>query len=300
MPNTRIAEAPAKVNLFLRVLGARPDGYHEIETLIAPISLEDRLEVHADADPSFRTLSLSLEVTGDPGLVRGVPNDESNLVIRAASALADRAGVRGFADITLEKRIPAAAGLGGGSSDAAATLKVLNDLWDCGLDERTLLDVGASIGSDVPALLMDGPAIARGRGDRVEAAKVSPLSVAVVTFPFGVSTRDAFAWWDEAHGTTGPDPSPLVEAALSGGEALGGLLFNDLEGVVVRRHPEIGEARRALLAGGAFGAVMSGSGPTVVGCLSPPGRRLEEDVEGALERISGRLPTYAFVRDRGA
>src|SRR5207249_4246824 len=136
------------------------------------------------------------------------------------SSGADRAGVRGFADITLEKRIPAAAGLGGGSSDAAATLKVLNDLWDCGLDERTLLDVGASIGSDVPALLMDGPAIARGRGDRVEPAEVSPLSVAVVTFPFGVSTRDAFAWWDEAHGTTGPDPSPLVEAALSGGEAL--------------------------------------------------------------------------------
>ena len=111
---TDIREARAKVNVFLRVMGRRADGFHDLETLIVPISLSDRLEVRADNNPAqFKTLSLSLEVSGDPQIIRGVPADESNLVLRAAAALAERAGVRGFADVSLEKRIPAAAGLGG-------------------------------------------------------------------------------------------------------------------------------------------------------------------------------------------
>lgn len=297
--NTRVVEAPAKVNLFLRVLGTRPDGYHELETLILPISLADRLEVHADADPSFRTLSISLDVTGEDALIRDVPRDETNLVVRAGLALADRTAVRGFADIALDKRIPSAAGLGGGSSDAAAALRALNELWGCGLDDPALREVGGSIGSDVPALMMGGPALARGRGERVEAVAVRALSLLVVTFPFGVSTPDAFRWWDEAGGPAGPDPEPVLEAARSGGE-LAGSLFNDLEAPVARRHPEIAEAKRLLLAGGALGAVMSGSGPTVFGVLAGPDARVEQGAEEEIAGLAGRPPDYVTAKGSSA
>src|SRR6266542_111855 len=135
--NTVEVEAPAKVNPFLRVLGLREDGYHDLETLILPVSLADVVRVHAYADPSmFRTLSLGLDVTGEPSLTRGVPVDETNLAMRAAMALAEDVQPKGFADSVIDKWIPAAAGLGGGSSDAAAVLRALNGLWSAGLDEE--------------------------------------------------------------------------------------------------------------------------------------------------------------------
>jgi 4-diphosphocytidyl-2-C-methyl-D-erythritol kinase len=268
LPRTLSVEAQAKVNLFLRVLRRRPDGYHELETLVAPIDFADRMEVHADSGPEFRTLALALDITGDPAVVSGVPMDESNLVLRAARALSDAAGTRGFADITLEKRVPAAAGLGGGSADAAATLRVLNELWECGLEDGPLSEVAASVGSDVPAFLVGGPALARGRGERVEPIPVPSLKLALVTFPFGVSTADAFRWWDEEGGRSGADPEPILSAARGGSvAALGDVLFNDLEDVVTRRHPTIAEAKERLLHAGAVGVVMSGSGPTLVALL---------------------------------
>src|SRR5439155_21609646 len=139
------------------------------ETLIVRLSLADRLRINASADRrSFRTLALSLEMAGDPAIAPAVPVDQSNLVLMAAAALAERAQVRGFADIVLEKRIPAAAGLGGGSADAAATLEALNELWEVGLGPEALSSVAASIGADVPALLAPNAALARGRGERTE------------------------------------------------------------------------------------------------------------------------------------
>jgi 4-diphosphocytidyl-2-C-methyl-D-erythritol kinase len=296
--DTRWMEARAKVNLFLRVLGIRPDGYHDLETLIVPISLADRLQIHARADESFRTLSLSLDVSGDPELVRGVPRDESNLVMRAAVALAERLGVRGFADIELEKMVRSAAGLGGGSADAAAVLLLLNELWHCGMNAEELRDVGASVGSDVPALMMGQPTLAAGRGERVQLARCRPLGLAVVTFSFAVSTPEAYRWWDEA-GTTGPDPSPLLEAARDGDVAdLAPLLFNDLQDPVIRHHAEVGRAGSILLDGGAVGAVMSGSGPTVVGLMRAPADRLAPAAEQAIEELSGEPPKY--VRTTGS
>src|SRR5213593_1413348 len=144
LPNTLEVDAPAKVNLSLRVLGRRPDGFHDIQSLIAPVTLADRLVVHGHADPSaFRTLSLALEITGSRELTRGVPADESNLILRSATALAAHTEVRGFAEFVLDKRIPTAAGLGGGSSDAAAALSALNRLWGCDLDGGTLAAIGA-------------------------------------------------------------------------------------------------------------------------------------------------------------
>ena len=252
-------EARAKVNVFLRVLSAREDGYHDLESLVVPISLADRVTVRA-AD------RLHVEVKGAAERTGEAPAGGLNLALVAALALGDACPQAGGALVEIEKRIPVAAGLGGGSADAAATLLALNELWGCDLDPPTLADVGARIGSDVPAMLADAPVLMFGRGDQVAPAEVASLWWVVVTFDFGVRSPDAYRWWDELGGPTGPNPEPLLAAASTGDAgALGPLLFNDLETPVFARHPEIGEAKTALLAGGALGAVMSGSGSSVVG-----------------------------------
>jgi 4-diphosphocytidyl-2-C-methyl-D-erythritol kinase len=294
--------APAKVNLFLRVLGRREDGYHDLETVVLPVGLADTLEFRAAADPAASDLSLSLRVDGPPELVRGVPSGEANLVLRAARALAERGGVRGFAQITLEKAVPSAAGLGGGSADAAATIRTLDRLWGCGLDEAALGGVAAAVGSDVPALLHGGPVLARGRGERVEPVEVPRLTWLVCPFDFAVSTADAFDWWDQDGGVSGPDPEALIAAAAAardssdafGRETLGRTTWNDLERPVVRRHPVVGRALKALRSRGAAAAVLSGSGPTVAGLFArgladaERNRRLEEH----LGEITGRPPVW--------
>jgi 4-diphosphocytidyl-2-C-methyl-D-erythritol kinase len=296
-PHTATVEARAKVNLFLRVLGRRADGYHDLQSLIVPIDLADRLKIHAVSDSTeFRTLSLSLQVTGQEELIRGVPADDSNLVLRAASALADRAHPRGFADVTLDKRVPTAGGLGGGSADAAATLKALNHLWACGLDHRELLEVAAEVGSDVPALLLGGAVMAEGRGERVEPSSIPRLNLALATFSFGVSTADAFRWWDEDGASTGRDPASILDQVDRDGrgeghvdpQPLAQLLYNDLERSVTRRHPIVGEVKDLLLHAGALAAVMSGSGPSLFSILPPEMAQLEGPEWEALSRLAGR------------
>lgn len=251
-------EAPAKINVFLRVLGPREDGYHDLESLVVPTSLADVVTVH-EAD------ALRVDVRGAPALAGEVPAGGLNLALVAALALGDACPDAGGAEIVVEKRIPVAAGLGGGSADAAATILALNELWGCDVDEGTLAELGERIGSDVPAMLAAGPVLVCGRGEIVAPAEVAPLHWVLVHFDFGVRSPDAYRWWDEAR-STGPDPGTLLEAAAAGdAEALGPLLFNDLEAAVFARHAVIGEAKGELLAAGALGAVMSGSGSSVVG-----------------------------------
>lgn len=251
-------EAPAKINVFLRVLGPREDGYHDLESLVVPTSLADVVTVH-EAD------ALRVDVRGAPALAGEVPAGGLNLALVAALALGDACPDAGGAEIVVEKRIPVAAGLGGGSADAAATILALNELWGCDVDEGTLAELGERIGSDVPAMLAAGPVLVCGRGEIVAPAEVAPLHWVLVHFDFGVRSPDAYRWWDEAR-STGPDPGPMLEAAAAGdAEALGPLLFNDLEAAVFARHAVIGEAKGELLAAGALGAVMSGSGSSVVG-----------------------------------
>jgi 4-diphosphocytidyl-2-C-methyl-D-erythritol kinase len=277
LPNTQEVDAPAKVNLSLRVLRRRDDGFHDIDSVVAPISLADRILIHAHADPSqFRTLSLSLRIAGDPELVRPVPSDESNLVLRAAGALAERAGVRGFAEIELEKRVPTAAGLGGGSADAAATLKALNDLWGCGLGLEDLGRVAAAVGSDVPALLAGRTVRIRGRGEVVAPAEPARARFVLVPFDFGVRTADAYRWWDEDGGPAAP----------------GDEWFNDLEPPVLARHPRIEEARAELQRAGLERVILCGSGPTLAGLLSEQAS-LDLDAAAAIRSVSGRPPLYA-------
>ena len=255
------AAAHAKVNVFLRVLGRRDDGYHEIESLLLPISLADHVTVEDDDE-----LTVSLEGS----TVVGVPADDRNLVLRAAAALAAEAGGpagRG-ARITIEKHVPAAAGLGGGSADAAVALRLLNELWAIGANREDLARIGLDVGSDVPGLLLGGPAFVRGRGEVVEPVLAQSTTWVAKTFSFGVSSVDAYTWWD-ARAATGPDPGALIAAAEAGNDTLlGSALFNDLQGPVAARHPEIASTIDAFVEAGARGAVMSGSGPTVVALCS--------------------------------
>ncbi|MEX2458475.1 MAG: 4-(cytidine 5'-diphospho)-2-C-methyl-D-erythritol kinase [Actinomycetota bacterium] len=247
--------AHAKVNPFLRVIGRRPDGFHEVETLVHPIDLADDLTVRQVPN------GFVLRVEGE--LAASVPAGPENLVVRAAAAMRAACGAGSGAEIVLVKRIPVAAGLGGGSADAAAVIDALGELWGCA---DVAGRVAASIGSDVPALLAETPVLARGRGELVEPAEVAPCRWRVIPAGFGITAAQAYGWWDEDGGHTGPDPAPLLAALAAGDlEAAGPRLFNDLEEPILRRHPELQEAKARLLAEGAFGAVISGSGPSVAG-----------------------------------
>jgi 4-diphosphocytidyl-2-C-methyl-D-erythritol kinase len=263
--------APAKLNVFLRVRERRSDGYHEIESLVQPITLADGVRA-AHRDHGF-----GLTLAGDRAAE--VPPGDENLVLRAARALAADTGESRGANLTLVKTIPVAAGLGGGSADAAATLRALDRLWGYGLPVERLAPVAAEVGSDVPALLSGGPTLIGGRGERLEGVTVARTWWVLMIADFEVSVGDAYRWWDEDGARSGPDPIPLLEAVTVADPArLGPLLFNDLEGPVVARHPEVGRARESLLAAGAVGTVMCGSGPTVAG-LARDGRHAEELAE---------------------
>ena len=251
--------AHAKINLFLRVLSTREDGYHEIESLVVPISLADHVVVR----PAEQ---LRVEISGVPALSSEPPAGGLNLALVAALALADVCPDAAGALVEIDKRIPVAGGLGGGSADAAAALLALNELWGCEVDAATLEAIGERLGSDVPAMLSGEPVLMAGRGERLAPAQVAPFHWVLVRFGFGVRSPDAYRWWDEDEAGTGPDPDGLLAAAAAGeADALGPLLFNDLERPVSARHPEIGEAKRRLIEAGALGAVMSGSGSSVIG-----------------------------------
>lgn len=272
--------AHAKLNLFLRVLSRRPDGYHDIETLIQPVTLADELRV------DLELTDLAYGVTGPHAA--GVPEDGSDLVDAAFDALYERGDPRiTGARIELVKNVPVAAGLGGGSADAAATLRALDRLWMLSLGIEGLLPMAAELGSDVPALLWGGPVLAEGKGDRVEPVDVPDSWWVLIVQDFGVSSADAYGWWDRDGGPTGSGPAALLEA-LRGGDPdeYGPLLFNDLEGPVSARHTRVTGAREALLDAGALGAVMSGSGPTVAG--------LARD-RGHAEELAGRTGGIAVA-----
>jgi 4-diphosphocytidyl-2-C-methyl-D-erythritol kinase len=258
-----IRPAHAKVNAFLRVLGRREDGYHDIQTLILPLELHDVVT----AEPAER---LEVVVRGErAGELDGAGGD--SLVARAAHAWATAAGVGApRARITVDKRIPVAAGLGGGSADAAAAILALDELNGSGLDRDALLRVAAGVGSDVPALLAGEPVFADGRGEHVVPVHAIATQWVVRPFAFGVAAADAYAWWD-ADPATGPDPGAVVAAFETGnGELLGSALFDDLQRGVVARHPEVARVIASFLEAGALGAVMTGSGPTVVALARHP------------------------------
>jgi 4-diphosphocytidyl-2-C-methyl-D-erythritol kinase len=252
--STIVITAAAKVNLVLEILGKRPDGYHELATVMQAVDLSDRITL-ADADRvEFATDSAT------------VPADDTNLAVRAAHALADAAGVTRGVRITLAKRIPVAAGLGGGSSDAAAVLLGLNRLWRLRWPVARLEEVAVKLGMDVPFFLRGGAALATGRGERIARIAGGTVALVLVNPGFAVSTAAAYAGVTPGLYSDGARARATAAALVARRPArLATTLYNALEGVVAPAHPEIGRIRAALQAAGALGAAMSGSGPTVFG-----------------------------------
>jgi 4-diphosphocytidyl-2-C-methyl-D-erythritol kinase len=233
----------AKVNLSLRVLATRPDGYHELRTIFQSIALHDTLTIRAARGPFRLTCD-------DPNC----PADYTNLIWRAADAMwkaARRQGNPRDVAIDLQKRIPMHAGLGGGSSDAAAALRVFARMWR--VEEARARAIGRELGADVPYFFEGGTVLGLERGDLLFPLIDRPPAWVVLVFPsFGVSTKEAFAWWDACRS--------LERLALTPNR-----LLNDLEAVVSNRHPEIARIVTRLRNAGASQAAMSGSGSTVFG-----------------------------------
>jgi 4-diphosphocytidyl-2-C-methyl-D-erythritol kinase len=248
---------PAKINLMLRVGALGPDGRHDVRTLLQTISLTDTLTAAAREGP----FKLS-------GRAPGVPADRTNLVWRAAEDLWRHAGRTGDprgVHIRLQKAIPAAAGLGGGSADAAAALVALNVLWGLRLRRRDLRGLAAGLGADVPFFLLGGTAIGLGRGDEIYPVDdVARFGVVVIKPSFGVSTAEAYGWLDadRAAGLADAAPAATLDAGWDSGPVS---LANDLEPPVSRRHPEVAEMVAACRREGALAAGMTGSGSAVFG-----------------------------------
>lgn len=254
-------QAPAKINLYLDILGIRDDGFHEIETLMQSVSLADELTFTLDRD---KERSVSLKVEGNDAL----PTDESNLIIRAVRAYEEYRPINGRLEIILKKRIPTEAGLGGGSADAAATLRALNNLSPDPLDDIELFFIAVSLGSDVPFCLRCGTHICRGRGELLSnVASIKGLNLVIVNSGERVSTPKAYSALDLAFGdfksVEGRADINSVAASLKNGGSP--KLFNIFEGVVLPTCPKATEAKKKLLSLGASCALMSGSGSTVFG-----------------------------------
>jgi 4-diphosphocytidyl-2-C-methyl-D-erythritol kinase len=260
----------AKINLDLRVLGVRPDGYHELRTTFQSIALADDLTFTVSAGP-FRI------ACDDPDC----PADARNLVWRAAE-LVWKAGRRRGAPrgvvVTIAKRIPMQAGLGGGSSDGAAAIRALASLWRVRLLRARRHGLAAKMGADVPYFLEGGTALGRNRGDRLSRLDDRPRAWVVLTVPrFGVSTREAFSWWDSQAGRAGR----VGQAGRAGQD-----FSNDLQPVVARRHPIVARLVAALERAGAFQAALSGSGSAVFGLFTS--RSQAERAARALRREAPR------------
>ena len=256
------AAAYAKVNFTLEVFGKRTDGYHALRSVVMPISLSDTLDI---------------EVTDDGGITSDTGYDD-DLCVKAArilrsSSLIPRPSSLGVV-IRVVKRIPAGGGLGGGSADAAAVLRALNELWQVGLSREELAVIGAQVGSDVPALVMGCPVVMEGRGERVTPIEQSnnpnnrTIHLVLVNPGVHSSTADVYAAC-EARALEGENATARMVGALKAGEVEGiaAALMNDLQGPAVKLHPEIADALVSLRTAGVVGAMMSGSGSSAFGIV---------------------------------
>ncbi len=242
--------APAKINLSLRILGRRDDGFHEIETLIAPISLADKIDVERES----RWIDFTCD---DPT----VPSGDENLVVRAAKVFFERTKISGGVTIKLQKQIPHGAGLGGGSSDAASTLIALNQLFETKLSREEMAKLGSTIGSDVSFFLFESPAVCKGRGEIVEPTKLKKkLSILLCKPAFSVSSGWAYSRWQDSK------EIPGISYQSQGFD--GQTLLNDLERPVFEKFVFLAQLKMWLLEQPEVGtALLSGSGSTVFAVL---------------------------------
>ncbi|WP_461201936.1 4-(cytidine 5'-diphospho)-2-C-methyl-D-erythritol kinase [Anoxybacillus sp. TBDG-1] len=273
-----LVKAPAKINLSLDVLHKRSDGYHEVNMVMTTIDLADRVELTDLYSDKIQVISHN----------RFVPDDERNLAYQAAKLLKEKLDVRRGVAISITKHIPVAAGLAGGSSDAAATLRGLNKLWGLGLSLDELAEIGAEIGSDVPFCVYGGTAVARGRGEKIEHIPAPPTCWVILAKPtIGVSTADVYRNL-QLQSVHHPDVDGMVEAIKEKNyERICALAGNVLESVTLNMHPEVAQIKEQMKRFGADVSLMSGSGPTVFGLVQHDSRlqRVYNGLRGFCEHV---------------
>jgi 4-diphosphocytidyl-2-C-methyl-D-erythritol kinase len=283
MKNSVRLPAFAKINLCLHVLGPRPDGYHELRTIFQTIGLRDKLELSRTAHPG-----ITLEVND-----ASLPAGPENLVYRAIDSIGGEIGFRGGVHARLEKRIPVARGLGGGSSDAAAALIGMQRLSGKKLPLARLMEIAAGLGADVPFFLFGGRALAVNRGDEIYPLPNVPKRTILVVSPrnISVSTRDAYQWLS-AELTNRSEPHRIWGFCALCWSRRGAGISNDFEAPVFGRHPRLGEIRDGLLKRGAADAALAGSGSAVFGVFRNPAqarraaRAFPEDSAFVVETLS--------------
>lgn len=262
--------APAKLNVYLRVLGKRPDGYHDVNTLMIPVTLYDELHVEPQRDEiNVETRGLDI-------------SREDNLAYKAARRFIDTTGINTGVHVRIVKHIPAGAGLGGGSSDAAGVLLAMNRLFKAGLNEQDLASMAADIGADCPFFIMGRPFVMVGRGDiPAREVHIEDRIFLVIVPSFSLNTVEVYSSLDHFR----PGVDNYIDASIKAMDstrpvAPEDLLVNDLEEVVFSRHPEIRDIKQELLDAGALGAIMTGSGSAVFGVFKD-----YDHVENALKSM---------------
>ena len=245
--------SPAKVNLFLKITGQRVDGYHELVSVFVPVALYDKLKI------SKSEKGLEVYCTG-----RELPKGQDNLVNKAAISFFEKTGIRKGTKITLIKKIPISSGLGGGSSDAAATLKGLNQLWPNPLSKEDLERLALSLGADVPFFLLQKPAIARGIGEILQPIENFPSFWYVIVSP-DLIVSTAWAYERTKLELTNNGNQNIMNSLKKGIFNIPDLLFNDLERVTLVKYPFLCSIKDSLIKLGALGALMTGSGPSIFG-----------------------------------
>lgn len=276
-------KAPAKINARLKVTGRRPDGYHELVSIMVPVGIFDIIDLTVTSEARIR-----ISCKG-----REIPADESNLAHRAARDFMARAGIRDGVSISLAKNIPVAAGLGGGSSDGAAVLLALNHMYSYPLSGPALHELALNLGADVPFFLMEAPCLATGVGEILEPIHDWPEAwYVIVTPPIQVST--AWVYGNLKLKLTTGEYDYIVKTLKNGTFTISGLLENDLETVTTASFPLINTLKKLLVDVGAEGAIMSGSGPSVFGVFAS-----RERAESAKDILVSHNPGDIFLARGG-
>lgn len=258
MPSSIMINAPAKVNLTLDVKYKRQDGYHEIESVMHQVNLCDQLILEKSRKTSIASNS------------KLIPQDENNLAYKASRALLDKYGIKEGVRIFIEKNIPVEAGLAGGSSNAAAVLEGVNRLYALGADQNMLKKIGSHLGSDIPFCLQGGTALATGRGELLQGLNPGPCLTMVLVKPtFSLSTAEVYRGLDLDGFNERPDTRAFIEAWDDHDlKAIANNMINVMESYSIRKYPEISHLKDEMIEKGAMAAVMSGSGPTVLGLFN--------------------------------
>jgi 4-diphosphocytidyl-2-C-methyl-D-erythritol kinase len=284
--------APAKINLGLRIVGKRQDGYHLLDTIMVPVSLYDEIHITRAKAKQIKEGRDGRQCLSVVCSDSSVPSGRGNLVYRAAELIMSRSQVRAAIDIRVEKNIPVGAGLGGGSSDAAATLIGLNRFLELGYSVEQLKEFGKALGADVPFFVGGTPARARGIGERLSPLGALPRIWAVIVYP-GFPVTTAWVYRNFQATLTKPIANTSISSLLKKPFGQMRLLVNDLETVTLVRYPRIGLLKQKLVEEGAAGALMSGSGSAVFGLFDSRGKaarafsrlQKEEGVETFLVRL---------------